>query len=182
MSRFHAVQPLIAAAFCLASIPAFAHAQTIPAACRPLIDAERKTITTPHHVYSTEGSARPGQKARTSEGITAGGVIYIQVSGKWKRSPWTLKQALAQMDTNLTTATAYSCAHVGDESEAGTAAAVYTAHTENEGVKADARIWVAKATGLILRTEEDEDTGAGAKLHMSIRYDYTNVQTPPGLK
>ncbi len=180
MSRFHVGQRLTAAALCLASIPAFAHSQTIPAACRPLVDAERKTITTQHHLYSTEGSAR--EKGHTTEGITTGGVIYIQVSGEWKRSPWTPKQALAQMDTNLTTASAYSCTHVGDESVAGTAATVYTAHSESEGVKNDARIWVDKSSGLVLRTEADEDAGGGDKTHVSTRYDYTNVQAPAGGK
>lgn len=182
MSHDQEVRRLIAAAFCIASIPAIARAQTIPLACRPLIDAERKTITTPHHVHSTQTSAGPSQRVRTTEGITTGDVIYIQYGGKWRRSPATPKQMLAQMDTNLTTATAYSCTRIGDESEAGTAATVYTAHTENEGVKADTRVWVGKGSGLVLRTEQDMDTGGGDKVHMSIRYDYTNVKAPAGVK
>ena len=89
---------------------------------------------------------------------------------------------LAQLDTNLTTATAFTRAQVGEESVAGAAAAVFTSHTGNEGVKADARIWVAKGSGLVLRVEEDRDTGGGDKAHVSIRYDYTNVQAPAGVK
>jgi hypothetical protein len=54
------------------SLPA--QSPKIPAACQPMIDAQRKVITTPHHVYSTEGAARPGDKAKTSELISAGGV------------------------------------------------------------------------------------------------------------
>jgi hypothetical protein len=60
-------------------------------------------------------------------------------------------------------------------------AAVYTAPTEKDGVKGDARVWVAKGSGLILRTEEDDDVG-GTKLHVSTRYDYTNVQAPAGVR
>jgi hypothetical protein len=182
VSHAHLGWRLIAAAFCTASIPAFAHAQIVPPACRPLLDAERKTITTPHHVRTTETSARAGQKERTTEGITTSGAIYVQYDGKWRRSPATPKQMLARMDTNLTTATTYSCTRVSDEPEAGTAATVYTAHTENEGVKADTRVWVAKGSGLVLRTEQDMDTGGGDKVHRSIRYDYTNVQAPAGVK
>lgn len=181
MSRFQTVQ-LIAAAFCVGTIPGLVDAQTISAACRPPIDAERKTITTAKHAYSTRTSADSRQRVRTTEEITVGGVIYIQYGGKWRRSPATPKQMLAQIDTNLTTANAISCTHVGDESVAGTAAAVYTTHIENEAVKADARIWVAKGSGLVLRVEEDQDIGGGDKAHMSIRYDYTNVQAPAGAK
>jgi hypothetical protein len=178
LSRFKAVHRLIAAVFCIPVIPGFARAQTIPAACRPLIDAERKTIATANHSYSTRTSAGPGQKTRTVEAITVGGVIYVEYNGKWKRSPATPARMLAQMDTNLATATAFSCIHVGDESVAGTAVTVFTTHTDNEGVKADSRIWVAKGTGLVLRVEDDQDTGGGDKAHVSIRYDYTNVHAP----
>lgn len=180
--RIVTVSASIVIVLVLAAVPSRARAQNIPAACRPLVEAERKVITTPYHLYLTEGPARPGDKGRTTEGVSTGGAIYVQVSGKWMRSPLTPKQALAQVDTNLATATAYSCTHVGDESMAGTAAAVYTAHTENEGVKTDVRTWVAKGSGLILRTEEDLDTGGGNKRHMSIGYEYVNVHAPAGVK
>jgi hypothetical protein len=41
---------------------------------------------------------------------------------------------------------------------------------------------VAKGSGLILRLEEDLDVGDGDKRHISMRYDYTNVQAPAGVK
>lgn len=181
MTRLHTTQRLLVT-ICIASSPALARAQQIPAACRPVIDAGRKTITTAHHVYSTETSARAGQKTRTTEGITVGDVMYIQLNGKWRRSPVTAKQLQAKMDTSLTTVTAYSCTRVGDESEGGTAATVYTTHMETEIIKADARVWVAKGSGLVLRTEEDHDLGYGDKRHESIRYEYTNVRAPAGIK
>ena len=182
MSIFPTVQRVIAAALSAGTIPVLAHARAIPAACRPLVDAERKTVTTSKHAYTTRTSANAGQQTRTVEGITFGGVIYVQYNGKWRRSPATPAQMLAQLDTNVTTATAFSCTHVGDESASGAVAAVFTSHTDNEGVKADARIWVAKGSGLVLRVEEDRDTGGGDKAHVSIRYDYTNVQAPAGVK
>lgn len=173
---------LTLAACCVVAIPARVRAQKVPAGCQQLIDAERKMITTPHHVLTTEAPARAGEPGRTSEGISTTDAIYIQVRGAWKRSPWTPKQALAQMDTNLTTGTAFSCIRVGDESVAGATATVYTAHTENAGRKSDTRIWVAKGSGLVLRIEEDLDTGGGEKRHRSTRYDYANVQAPAGVK
>jgi hypothetical protein len=180
VTRLHVTQRLLATV-CIVSSPALARAQTIPAACRPVIDAGRKTITTAHHAYSTE-TARAEQKTRTTEGITVGDAMYVQVNGKWRRSPVTAKQLLATMDKSLATVTAYSCTRVGDEAERGTAAAVYTTHMETENIKADARVWIAKGSGLVLRTEEDHDLGGGDKRHVSTRYDYTNVQAPAGIK
>ena len=182
MSRIHDVLRLLAATCCYAAMPGRANSQQIPVACQPLIDAERKVIVTPHHTYQTEGMPRPDGKAKTGESISTGGVSYLQMKGTWIRSPVTPKAELDRLNQNIARATAYSCAHVGDESVAGTAAAVYTAHTESEGVKADARIWLTKSSGLILHLEEDVDTGGGDKLHMSIRYEYTNVQAPAGVK
>jgi hypothetical protein len=47
--------------------------------------------------------------------------------------------------------------------------------------KTDARLWIAKSSGMLYREDSDIDTGDGdAKRHISIRFDYTNVQPPPG--
>ena len=116
----------------MAIIASGARAQTIPPACRPLVDAARKQITTPRHAWITEAG-------RTTESISIGGATYLQVRGTWRRSPLGEKEALQQMQENLRTATAYSCQHVGTESVGGVPAAVYTSHVENQGVKADAR-------------------------------------------
>lgn len=170
------------AALCLATAPAAARAQAIPAACRSVIDAERKEIMTPYHEYLTEGTPGAGDKAATNEAISAGGVNYIMVHGQWRRSPLTPKDALDRIQENLSTAKAYSCRHVGDESVNGVSAAVYTSHSENEGVIGDSRTWIAKGSGLPVRQEEDITTGGTDKRHMSIRWEYTNVQAPAGVR
>jgi hypothetical protein len=41
----------------------------------------------------------------------------------------------------------------------------------------DQTIWIAKSTGVVLRSELDVARGS-AKTHMEIRYDYNNVQKP----
>jgi hypothetical protein len=163
----------------VAANPAGAAAQSAPAACRPLIEAEKKQILTPHHVYVTSGAAG---KRETDETITAGGVTYVQTSGAWRRSPMTARDQLDLLERNLATAKTYSCQRVGTEPVGGVSAVVYTAHTENEGVVADSRTWIASGTGLPLRQEEDVDTGFGDKQHMSMRYEYANVHAPAGAK
>ena len=172
------LSPSLLVAMCLATLPAAARAQTVSAECKPLLDAQRKEITTPHHAYSTQSPA--GQRARktTGETIYAGGANYLFYKGKWMRSPLTMQMQLDQMQENIKNAKVLSCRREGEESVGGVAAVVYTTHTENEDTKADARHWVAKSSGLLLRTEEDIDTGDGDRRHVSVRYEYTNVRPP----
>ena len=67
-----------------------------------------------------------------------------------------------------------------DESLHGESAAVFSAHQKNGDFTTDAQIWISKSKGLVLREEEDMDVGGGAsgKSHLSIRYEYSNVQAP----
>jgi hypothetical protein len=181
MSHRSAIAPSLLAALCLALAPAAARAQAIPPSCRPLIEAERKQIMTPNHAYVTEHSSRRGGDSTTHEIISTGGVAYILMHGRWQRSPMGPRDLLEQLEQNLTTARRYTCQHVGDESVAGVSAAVYDAHNESEYGTADTRSWVARGSGLVLRAEEDLDTGGGDKLHISIRYEYTNVHAPAGV-
>jgi hypothetical protein len=165
----------------LGLVPSVTHAQKTPAACQPLIDAMHKQILTPHHIYTTDGG--DPSKGRVMEVISIDGSSYFLHQGSWRKSPLGTKEMLAQMDSALTTATAYSCQHLPDESVAGSATTVYRAHMENDGVKSDVQTWITKSTGLVMKQEEDLDAGAGAgKRHLSLRFEYTNVHAPAGAK
>ena len=169
------------AALCLSTIAAPALAQAVPAECRALVDAEKKLITTPHRAYETETTAGGGAPA-THQLITAGGANYILHEGKWRRSPMTPQMLLDQMNENIANAKVLSCKRVGDDAVAGEAAIVYTSHTVSDEITADARIWVSKSAGLPLRNEQDLDTGGGDKRHISIRYEFSDVKAPAGVK
>jgi hypothetical protein len=161
------------------AVPLTGSAQNTPAVCRPPIDAQRKTVTTPHHLYSAETTPGRVGAAQTGEIITLGGSIYLRHRDKWRRSPMTPSAMLKQIDDNLADARSFSCRHVGTESVGGVAADVYTSHDARDGLVADARVWVARSSGLVLRIEEDLDTGgADGKRHISLRYDYANVRAP----
>jgi hypothetical protein len=180
MSRSTCLLPALAAAVLAAfylSTPAFAF--VADAACQPMFDAGAKLLAVPAHSYSTE-TARDG-KTKTSEAIYANGAIYINYNGKWIRSKMTPQDMLKQEQENIRNAKS-TCRHVRDEMSNGEAAAVYMAHSENDGVKSDAQTWISKSKGLPLRTEEDLDTGDGDKRHVSIRYEYSNVQPPAGMQ
>ncbi|HSS49156.1 MAG TPA: hypothetical protein VLX28_09425 [Thermoanaerobaculia bacterium] len=150
----------------------------VDAACKLVLDAVAKQLDTPSHVYMTEVR---GGKRETKESVYAGGVIYIQVKGKWRRSPMSKQDVLKQEEENKRDAKE-SCRYLRDEAVNGEAAAVYHAQAENGGVKSDSTFWISKRTGLPLRNEEDIDTGDNDKWHMSIRYDYAGVQAPAGVK
>jgi len=179
MSRRSALGSLRLVALLVTAAPAAAAAQSAPAACRPLIEAEKKQILTPHHAYVTAG---PAGKQRTDETISTGGVTYVQTGGAWRRSPMTPRDQLDQLERNLSTTKTYSCQQVGHESVSGVSAVVYTSHTENEDVVGDSRTWIASGTGLPLQQEEDVDTGAGDRQHMSVRYEYADVHAPAGVR
>jgi hypothetical protein len=176
-----ALQVLLSLSF--AALPLAASAQTVSPACKPVLDANMKEISTPHHSYQTEKNPAKGTQTTTGELITTATESFLLYKGKWMKSPMTPQNNIAQMKENLRDTKVYECKKLPDASVNGVSTAVYSAHSENDMAKTDAQLWVAKSTGLILREEIDMDTGdAGGKRHISLRFDYTNVQPPPGLK
>ena len=87
----------LSAATWLVAVPA--SAQTA-AACQPMFDGMTKQYVTSNHTYVT----MTGGSTMTSESITAGGVMYVQVNGKWMRSPTSPSdvQQLQQQDAKKT--------------------------------------------------------------------------------
>jgi hypothetical protein len=150
------------------------------AGCQGVLDAGEKLFTTPFHMYMTQTSGgTENGKTMISETVLAGGTRYVMVNGKWSLSPISTDE-LKQLDQrNRRNAKNQSCHYVRDESANGQSAAVYSAHSESEHAKDDSQIWLSKRTGLILRQEIDLDTGrAGGTIHVSVRYEYGNVQAP----
>lgn len=157
-------------------------AGAVDPSCKPAIDAMMKQIVTPTHVYATEVSPLRGGEPRVRESIYAGGAIYVQVKGAWKRSPISTQEMQKQQEENQRHARSMSCRYLRDETVDGEAAAVYHAKSESEEVGSDATLWVSKRTGLPLRSENDIDTGYKDKRHLSIRYVYAGVRPPAGVK
>jgi outer membrane lipoprotein-sorting protein len=146
--------------------------------CSALFAAMNKVITMPTHLYSTEVAGYNKNVPENSEMIYSGGSIYILVKGKWTRSTMTSAQMVAQQQENERTQKA-TCQHVRDESVNGEAASVYQAHTDSDGDKSDATVWVSKSRGVPLKEEVDLDVGGAAgKSHRTVRFDYNNVKPP----
>jgi hypothetical protein len=169
----------VSAATLFASLCLTASALGADATCQPGLDAILKLFTVPVHSFATE--ALSGGKSKINESIYLNGAIYINVNGKWIHSQMTTQDMLKKEQENIRT-TKMTCRYLRDETVNGEAAAIYVAHSENQGVKADAQTWISKARGVPLRTDEDVDTGQGEKQHMSIRYEYGNVQAPAAVQ
>jgi hypothetical protein len=164
--------------FGASGIASTARGQKDLAGCKTVLDAMMKSMGTAHHLYSTETA-----KNRVSESILVNGKAYFEYEGHWRQSPLSPADMLKQEKENIDQATAYTCHATKDETVGGQATTVYRVHSENESSKADADVWVAKSTGLVMRTEEDIDLGGDAtdKTHYSMKYDYSNVKAPPGV-
>lgn len=158
---------------CYPGVALTARAQKDVAGCKAVLDATLKTASTPHHAVSTQ--ARAGQN-RVAESILVNDKSYIQIQGHWRESPITPAEMAKQERENIDSAKVYTCHAI--RNEAG--ATVYQVHSENDIVKSDGEVWVAK--GLVQRVDEDVDTGdVSSKMHVSTKYDYANIKAPPGV-
>jgi hypothetical protein len=64
-----------------------------------------------------------------------------------------------------------------DEPMGGETAAVYSERSQSG--EAQAQLWISKSSGLLLREEMDIGSGGqGHATHLSMRYEYANVQAP----
>jgi hypothetical protein len=154
--------------------------------CKLVGDATAKYLAIPTHVYTTEDGAYAGGKTRNVETIYLIDKAYVQVNGRWRESPVSPKVMLNQMnkaraDADAAAGSHSTCRMVRDEAINGEAATLYISHTDTEDLKADSQIWISKSRGLPLKLEETSDTGAG-KNHRVSRFEYTNVQPPPGIR
>jgi hypothetical protein len=145
-------------------------------ACKPVLDANHKTLDTANHMYTDMGGA-DGKKP-TGEMITVNGDRYVLINGKWTKSRMTVAATKEQEEENIKNAKVLSCKRAGDDTVGGEVATVYIEHTENEDTKSDGKIWVSKSRGVILKEEIDLDSGDSGKQHVSLRYEYGNVKAP----
>ena len=170
MTRSHSLF-LAAVAAALTVATAFGADST----CKYLADANAKIYTIPAHLYQTDTTSG---KTQTSELIYLDNKAYLKTAGTWRPNPMTPSR-LAQIrkateDEEIKTMT---CRAVRDEAVNGEASTLYSSHQESEQGKRDSQIWISKSRGVPLKLEMDD-----GKNHRSIRYEYTNVQVPQGVR
>jgi len=175
MIRFVTAISLATTVLCAAS----AAAQTLSPECQAMMDAGAKQFSVPSHAFMS--STGISSALTQSEMINVNGVTYAMVNGTWMKSPVSVEQLIQQGQAQVASAKSHTCQLMPDETVDGVAATVYTSHTETATGVTDSRVWIAKATGLPLKSEIDMTMGA-RKSHTSVRYEYNNVIAPPGVK
>jgi glycerol kinase len=157
--------------FACAFPPAAASAQALSPACQAVYDAMRKAASTPSHmVLMTDGKIE-------GEEITIDNVIYLKVRGQWTKSPMTTRDILEQEQRDINKITVSTCTALPAAAINGIAVDVYhTRHDTKDNGSGEATYWIAKATGLPLRTDIGEV--ASHRVAMSMRFDYDNIKAP----
>jgi hypothetical protein len=92
-----------------------------------------------------------GGAPQSGEARLVGGKSYVQVAGKWHVSPTSAADTAAML-AEVRKSAKQTCQAVGEESLDGVPTAVFTAHVENDGSVSDNKMWVAKGTGLPVKT------------------------------
>ncbi|MHB8655049.1 MAG: hypothetical protein ACYDA9_14365 [Terriglobia bacterium] len=142
--------------------------------CQAIANAVGKLAATPTHIYSTTVNRGSDDKPTTSEMIYAKGAVYLKVGGNWMSTKLTTQEMATQERDKQRKG---SCHYLKDESIGGEAAAVYSERSESG--EAQAQMWISKSNGLLLREEMDIGSGGhGGTTHISMRYEYANVEAP----
>lgn len=166
-------QLVVIALICCATMPAAA-----ADSCQLVFDAMNKVVTTPSHSYTTHTGASTNGKPRLSETVFVNGKVFIQANGKWITGHVTPQEILDQQKENRAQGKT-ACQFVRNEMVGTESAARYSLHSENDGDKEDAQIWISKASGLPLRDERDVNApDRREKEHRSTRFEYQNIHPP----
>ncbi len=143
-----------------------------------------KLWETPWHMSMIDSAGTDarlhGGKPTMGEEIFVGGIVYVNVRGKWKKSPVDIaeikKDGAQKMAGNKAT-----CTHLRNESVGGESASVWSVRSVTEDGTEDSEVWISNSHGTVLRSETRMDVGGNmGKSHMVATYDYANVHAPAG--
>jgi hypothetical protein len=169
-SRLH-VALLLGAATCFATA-----ARADDVACKPVMDAMVKYLTTPSHAFVTTTGLATGGKPVKSETISTGTTQFFMFEGKWKRSRVTVQDLL---DIEKDNAKRAKCHIVRAESVASEPATLFAVHIDADVGNADEQLWISRRSGLPLRMDVDVRVdGDKVANHSSETMTYGNIQAP----
>jgi hypothetical protein len=141
-------------------------------ACAPILKAMAKTLVADH-------ASLTQSNGHSMNGITAGGVNYLQIENAWKASPLTPKDNQSRSDENLRNAKTYVCQSLPDSIVDGVPVANYRTRTETEDAIVESKIAISKVSGLAIQVDNDLTADGIIKSHYSTHYSYTGVHAPP---
>jgi hypothetical protein len=145
-----------------------AAAQPSPA-CKPVIDATHKQSTTPNHMVVVR-SGHPN-----ADVINLPDATYVRFPQGWLKTGPGFNDDPPDLGDNLPTF--YECRQLPDDALDGAAANVFAVHIVRDTKASDGTIWIAKATGLPIKSESNATVG-GRRAHLSSTWSYDNIHAP----
>lgn len=162
---------MVVGAVGLLAVPVAARAQAAGDPCKPVFDAMLKETVTPHRTATTRNGIDLGEAISTAD------ATYVKMKGQWLKSPEAPKQTLERQQENIRSVRSSACTALPDEVVDGKPASVWHAHYEQPDLGvSESKVWIAKATGLPIRT--DVSIQAGEKTSVVTRFDYDHVTAP----
>ena len=144
--------------------------------CAKVQKALENVVTTPAHVYTKETSSQRG--TTETETIYLDGKVYVLMNagGRWTLSPVTAVQMAETLRKGRQHAT-LACTLVGEQKVGDRLTLVYATSQHTSDSQTASRLWIDKASGLLLKQEEDL-TGKNNTVHRLVRYEYGNISAP----
>jgi hypothetical protein len=146
--------------------------------CALATDAAIAQAKVPH--ADTHVTTESGKPPASIEMIITGDKAYTQINGAWKSMAFSSQEQIDIINAAKARAAQKprGCQKQGGQTVDGQAASLLTMHADDNGKVSDARIWIADATGLPLKSEAH--LANGTVIVDTFRYD--NIQPPPGVK
>jgi hypothetical protein len=146
--------------------------------CSLAMDAALAQAKVPHAV--THVTTAPGKPPSTMESVATSDKIYAQINGSWEVAAVSTQERIDIVKKAQANAAQKSrtCQKQGGQTVDGQASSLVTMHSDDNGKVTDARLWIADATGLPLKSEAH--LANGTVITDTFRYD--NIQPPPGVK
>jgi hypothetical protein len=135
--------------------------------CNTVFDAMLRLPTVPSHSFTT--MQMPGVGKITSEMINDGKKLYILQEGKWKVSPMTAQDLIAQEKENIRN-NKTTCSVVRDEAIDGVGSTLYSIEESDTDGTTKSQVWISKASGLPVHVKLDTPADT--------RYVYSGVAAP----
>ena len=148
--------------------------------CTAILDAIVKvTATSVHQKISIQ--MPNGKPPLQTEVIHIKDTMYTRATGPWAARPYDGAKVAADARQAMA-ASEHTCSRDGSEPVDGQPALVYRMDTVTPKGKSQGKIWISTTSGLPLRQHTILLDGTTANGEHEVRFDYTNITPPPGVK
>lgn len=171
----------VSIAFCLAS-GVFAGAAAASADdCDLATSAAIAQAKVPH--ATTHVTTIPGETTTRAEMIFTADKAYLHTDGAWRSMDYSPEKQIDMINGARKRAeqAKQTCEKGASESVKGEPATLLVMHTEANGKKSEARIWISDKSGLLLKSEIHIDDASYVTI-VTDDFRYVNIAAPAGVK